>query len=161
MKKRYISICSILLIVIGVMLGIYKSGKNILKKFDKIQLMSKKHLSLFLLMIQWMKTKQEGKNIADFLEKTNYKNIAIYGIGCIGELLVNELKDTNINVLYGIDRNANSINSTIDIVSINDNFKSVDAVIVTAITFFDEIYKELSRRINCPIISLEDILDIL
>jgi hypothetical protein len=34
----------------------------------------------------------------------------------------------------------------------------VDAIVVTAITFFDEIEEKLSEKIDCPIISLDDIL---
>ena len=36
--------------------------------------------------------------------------------------------------------------------------ETVDAVVVTAITFFDEIEERLSEKVDCPIISLEDIL---
>ena len=39
-----------------------------------------------------------------------------------------------------------------------DDLKPVDAIVVTAITFFDEIKEKLSEKIDCPIISLEDIL---
>ena len=42
--------------------------------------------------------------------------------------------------------------------SIDDDLEEVDAVVVTAITFFDEIEEKLSQKIDCPIISLEDIL---
>ena len=38
------------------------------------------------------------------------------------------------------------------------NFNGVDSVIVTAITFYEEIKAELVLKIKCPIISLEDIL---
>ena len=40
----------------------------------------------------------------------------------------------------------------------NEEFENVDAVVVTAITFFDEIREELTTKIGCPIVSLEDIL---
>ena len=40
----------------------------------------------------------------------------------------------------------------------DDTFPKVDAVVVTAITFFDEIKMELSKKLECPIISLEEIL---
>ena len=72
-----------------------------------------------------------------------------------------ELKETGVRVLYGIDKNVDRISSTVDIVSINDNLEPVDAIIVTAISFFDEINKELSKKIDCPIISLDDIIFIL
>ena len=75
-----------------------------------------------------------------------------------GETLVDELKDTAIEVAYGIDQRADSLFADIDIVSIDDLQNDVDAIVVTAITFFDEIEEKLSEKVECPIISLEDVL---
>ena len=76
----------------------------------------------------------------------------------VGETLVDELKNSNITVLYGIDQKADSIYADVDIVFIEDELQEVDAIVVTAITFFDEIEEKLSRKVDCPIISLDDIL---
>ncbi len=43
-------------------------------------------------------------------------------------------------------------------ISPEDELPDVDAVIVTAITFFDEIEEKLTEKISCPVLSLEDIL---
>ena len=40
----------------------------------------------------------------------------------------------------------------------DDDLENVDAIVVTAITFFDEIAEKLEEKVNCPVISLEDIL---
>ena len=61
-------------------------------------------------------------------------------------------------IVYGIDQRANSIYADVDIVPVDDVLEVVDAVVVTAITFFDEIEEKLSKKLDCPIISLEDIL---
>ena len=45
-----------------------------------------------------------------------------------------------------------------DIVTVEDELATVDAIIVTAFHYFDEIEKQLSRKVQCPIISIEDIL---
>lgn len=76
----------------------------------------------------------------------------------VGETLVDELKNSNITVLYGIDQKADSIYADVDIVFIEDELQEVDAIVVTAITFFDEIEEKLSGKVDCPIISLDDIL---
>lgn len=110
------------------------------------------------MMSQWVKVKQEGKNLSSYLEKNGYKKIAVYGMSYAGEALINELENSDIAVAYGIDRNAGSLYADVDIVSIDDDLEEVDAVVVTAITFFDEIEEKLSQKIDCPIISLEDIL---
>ena len=75
-----------------------------------------------------------------------------------GETLIEELKGTDIHIAYGIDKGAESIYAEIDLVSPNDKLQDVDAIIVTAITFFEEIEEQLSEKVKCPIISLEDIL---
>ena len=63
-----------------------------------------------------------------------------------------------IQIAYAIDKNANSIYSDINVITMDDNLEDVDAIVVTAITFFDEIEEQLQSKVSCPIISLEDIL---
>lgn len=155
MKKGVISILSVLT---GAAVGAGAVGKIEGEKLDKARAMSNKHLELFKMMTQWVKVKQEGKSISDYLEKNGYKKIAIYGMSYAGEALLGEFKDSNVSVAYGIDKKADSIYADVDIVSIDDDLEEVDAVVVTAITFFDEIEEQLSEKFDCPIISLEDIL---
>ena len=120
--------------------------------------MSDKHLALFLMMNQWVKVKQEDKNISEYFEENNIKRIAIYGMSYVGERLIEELKVSNIEVAYGIDREAKALNMDVEVVTLDDDLKEVDAVVVTAITFFEEIAEKLEKKLECPIISLEDIL---
>lgn len=155
MKKGTILVLSMLG---GVVTGAGTVGKIQRNKIEKVKSMSEKHLELFLMMNQWVKVKQKGKNIASYLEKNGYKNIAIYGMSYAGETLINELKGTNVSVAYGIDKKADSIYADVDVVSIDDDLAPVDVIVVTAITFFDEIEENLSEKLDCPIISLEDIL---
>ncbi len=136
-------------------LGINIMKEKQVKEWEKI---SNKHLALFQMMNQWVRVKQEGKNLVSYLEEKGYKKIAIYGMSYIGETFIEELKGTNVEAVYGIDKNANNIYADIDVLSMEDSLPETDAVVVTAITFFDEIEKELSGKLDCPIISLEDIL---
>lgn len=155
MKK---SIVMVLSAMSGFVFGAGIFGKIENKATKKEQKMSEKHLALFLMMNQWVQIKQEGKNLADYFDKNGYKNIAIYGMSYAGERLVYELSGSNITVEYGIDKKAEEIYSDIDIVSPDENLKDVDAIIVTSIFFMDTIEEMLSKKVSCPIISLEDIL---
>ena len=155
MKKGIISILSA---VTGAVIGAGAVGKAMAGETEKVRSMSDKHLALFLMMNQWVKVKQAGKSLASYFEKNHYKKIAVYGMSFAGETLIDELKNTEITVAYGIDKKADSIYADVDIVSVEDSFADVDVVIVTAITFFDEIEEKLSEKLDCPIISLEDIL---
>lgn len=155
MKKLVSSILSSLT---GAVLGAGIVGKISHDKTQKIQSMSKKHLALFLMMNQWVKVKQEGKNLASYFEKNGYKKIAIYGMSYAGATLLEELKGSGITVEYAIDKKADLIYVDVDVLSMDDELKKVDAIVVTAITFFDEIEEQLSEKIDCVVISLEDIL---
>lgn len=155
MKKAMLSLLST---AIGAAVGTGITGSIMEKSIKKNNAMSNKHLSLFLMMNEWVKVKQEGKNLAEYFEKNGYKRIAIYGMSYAGETLLNELDGSDIEVAYAIDKNAESIYLDIDVVTMETDLQEVDAVVVTAITFYDEIEEKLKEKIKCPIVSLEDIL---
>ncbi len=155
MKKGIISILSALT---GAAVGAGVTEKLIGVNVEKNRNMSEKHFALFLMMNQWVKVKQDGKDLVSYFEKNGYKRIAVYGMSYAGETLIDELRNSAVTVVYGIDQNAASLYSDVDIVSIDEELEDVDAVVVTAITFFDEIEEQLSKKMDCPIISLEDIL---
>jgi len=155
MKSGIISAVSMLT---GLVAGAGTVGKISGNKLNKMQNMSDKHLALFLMMNQWVKVKQEGKNLSAYFEKNGYKKIAVYGMSYVGETLIDELRTSDIEIAYGIDKNASLIYTDIDIVSADNSLDEVDAVVVTAITFFNEIEEKLSQKLDCPILSLEDIL---
>ena len=155
MKKGVISALSALA---GAVIGAGVIGKKKDKKTKKAWKMSDKHLALFLMMNQWVKVKQEGKNLSAYFEKNGYKKIAIYGMSFAGETLVDELRGSDVYVAYGIDQNAETIYTDVEVVTMENTLAEVDAIVVTAISFFDEIEEKLSEKIDCPVISLEDIL---
>ncbi|MDE6435781.1 MAG: hypothetical protein K2L07_16345 [Lachnospiraceae bacterium] len=159
MKKGVISVLSALAgAAVGAAAGGASMNQKMGKELSKKSQMSEKHLALFLMMNQWVKVKQEGKNLSAYFEKEGFKNIAVYGMSYAGETLIDELKNTDIHVAYGIDKNAGTIYTEVDIIGMEEPFDEVDAIVVTAITFFDEIEEKLREKVSCPIVSLEDIL---
>lgn len=153
MKKGFISVLSA---AAGAVIGAGAVNKTMLRETKKVKAMSEKHLALFLMMNQWVKVKQGGKNLSEYLKQNGYKKIGIYGMSYAGVTLINELKESDIEVAYGIDKRAD--NPDVDVIKPDGELAPVDAVVVTAITFFDEIEEKLSQKLDCPIISLEDIL---
>ena len=155
MKKGAISVLSALA---GALAGAGTIGKAEKDKRKKAEKLSGKFSAMFHMMNQWVKVKQEGKNLSSYFEKNNYKKIAIYGMSYIGETLLEELKGTEIEVKYGIDKRVFSCHADIKIVPPDDLPDGVDAIVVTAIDFFDEIEEMLREKVECPIISIEDIV---
>lgn len=155
MKKGVIAVLSSLA---GAAVGAGAVQKAATKKTIEQKENSDKHLALYLMMNQWVKVKQAGKSIPDFLLEKGYSKIAIYGMNYVGETLYDELRDSGIEVVYAIDRNADSIFSEINIVTPDSELDQVDAIIVTPIFFYDEIEEMLSNKIDADILCMEDIL---
>lgn len=159
MNKKVVPVLSALIgMVVGAAAGSCILIKKDVESDNKMSRLAAKHLSLFLLMNQWMKTKQEGKSILSYFTKNGYRTIAIYGMSYVGETLLEELKGAEIEIAYAIDKGAAGISKDIDIVSPEECLGDVDVIVVTAITYFDEIKDNLKERVKCPIVSLEDIL---
>lgn len=159
MKKQISKVFSLLGAgVVGAVAGVIASGHKAAKKTKKAWGYADKHLALMQLLNQWLITKQEGKSILTYFHENGYKRIAIYGMSYVGERLYDELKNTDVEIAYAIDRNADRIYADIDILTMDDDLNEVDAVIVTPITFFDELEEQLIEKLSCPIISIEDIL---
>lgn len=155
MNKGTISVLSMFM---GVMAGVWISGKIERSKRKKAEAMSGKFTALFHMMNQWVKIKQEGKNLSNYFEVNQYKRVAIYGMSYVGGTLVRELMGTETDVVYGIDKRVFGTNMGIDVVSPDEILDNVDVIIVTAINFFDEIAEKLREKVDCPVISIEDIL---
>lgn len=128
------------------------------KKIKRLRGYSNKHLEMVKLYDQWLAAKQDGKSIVDYLKSEGIKTVAIYGMSFIGKRLYEELRDTDIEVRYGIDRNQDNIYVDIDVVTPEDDLEEVDAIIVTAFYFFDEIEDSLMDKTNSRILSMEDIV---
>ncbi len=162
MKKGLISLLSMGLGgTVGAAFGAVVVEKNMRESIKCECELKERHMALFMLMNRWVKAKQENRSIAEYLLKNGYNNIAIYGMSYVGETLLNELTGSEIDVKYAIDKKANEMYSDIELFSPDDKLKEVDAVIVTAITFYEEIEEMLAEKMDCPILSLENILDVI
>ena len=119
------------------------------------------YIARFMTLCQWVAVKQKGKNIDSWLKKNNIRKIAIYGMGQEGELLIKELNETEIEIVFGIDRKPNRITcEDIHIVAVEDINKmpSVDAIVVSFVSAFYEMREELQKQTNARIVSLHDVL---
>lgn len=155
MKKKFTNLLLIGLGAIAGSLGIM-SVKN--KKLEEKDKKIKKFKDYYNMLNQWLALKQEGMTLEQYFVENHYKSIAIYGMGEMGSRLYEELKDSSIEIKYAIDKNPGFTYSDLDVMEMEDELEPVDAVIVTAIFAFDDIDEPLSEKMNCPVISLEDVV---
>lgn len=118
-----------------------------------------KNDAILKLITQWNEMEKGGITTVDKLLKKGYKSVAIYGLGVAGERLVNDLKDSEVDIKYVIDKKAEEKLSFVEIVKPEDVEKvEADVLIVTAICNYDDIKSVIEEKCSCPIISLEDII---
>lgn len=108
---------------------------------------------------KWVMLKQKNVGIDDYLLKNGYKNVAIYGYGILGKLLVDELKHSKVKIQCIIDMNADGLKLDIAVRKPSENLRDCDAVIVSNIHIFQDIVEVLSKSYNGDIISLESVVD--
>lgn len=154
--RKIIKVCGVW---IGNMVLIYYITKWQQNCINVWKEQAEKNRGMFVLMNQWTNIKQEKRNLEEYFINNRYFRIAVYGMGDIGKRLIKELRDSEIKVAYGIDRNCNNIYSNIKVMNMDDNLAEVDAVVVTVIKEFDAIRGELLKRLNCPVIAIEDVLN--
>ncbi|PJJ31139.1 glycosyl transferase family WbsX [[Clostridium] celerecrescens 18A] len=113
----------------------------------------------YYLLHRWMQLKEDNINLSKYLMKHGYYQIAIYGLGVMGKHFMEELKQTEIRVLYAIDQNTQLVYPGIDIKSAAACLPQVDAIVVTATFDYDVIWTKLKEMVDYPVVSLAEILN--
>lgn len=140
-------------------LGGYAGGA---KKYQKIvseeTKRKQKMTDYFELMNVWMELLEDHKEVAKYFEKNNMKRIAIYGVGKIGEHLFKQLQNSNIEILYFIDKRAVAFGHGVEVLSLEDKLEKVDAVVVTPVYDYNAISSDLKKKCDYKIVSIEDVI---
>lgn len=155
MKKGVLaSLTAITGIVTGTVVSRKICNNIIEQKEEKVD----KFKTYYNLLNQWLQLKQNGKSLSEYFSNNKYNEIAVYGMGELGNRFIEELSNTKVQVRYAIDKKAASTYSDLKLIEPDDELEQVDAIVVTAIFAFEEVKELLSEKIDCPIISLEEIV---
>jgi len=111
------------------------------------------------ILFQWLAIKQKCISIAHYLLEHNYASIAIYGYAQLGQAFYEEMRTTECNVKYIIDKNKNIKSHDVPICYDVEDLEYVDIVVVTATFFYNEIAFELESNCGLKSISLKTILE--
>ena len=110
------------------------------------------------ILVGWINIHHREKTIEQYFIEKGLKSIAIYGMAELGELLYDELFDTEIKIKYVIDKCRASVYAEVPVFSPEDELEEVDAIIITAVHYYDEICETLVKKIDCPMISLDSVI---
>lgn len=122
-----------------------------------------KQIKFYQVLVKWMEARNRNNYVGDYLCSQGYKSVSIYGYAELGKLLYQELSKSKIKIVYIIDKKVARLTDGEDaiICKPQKNHPVVDAVIVTAIYYYEEIKEELEELGYQNIISLQDIISVL
>jgi hypothetical protein len=115
----------------------------------------------FHILEQWLSIKQKGKSLNKYFEDNLIQTVAIYGLGVLGKRLYDELRDTQLQISYGIDQNAEKIQIYgLEVKTLQVELADVDIIVVTPMAFY-EIEQKLRRKMGSEIniVSIEDVVE--
>lgn len=118
----------------------------------------KKYKNYFRVLERWLTLKEQKKNLSEFLISRGYQEIAIYGWGILGKHLYEELKDTEIKVLYAVDRQKGEESSQVKLILPEEAWKRADAIVVTATFDFANIRQFAKQKTDMEVLSLEELV---
>lgn len=106
----------------------------------------------------WMKVREQGKKIEDYLILKNIKIIGIYGVGMMGNHLIAELWEGKVEIAYAIDQRTEFIDVPIKVYRPDEMIPTVDAIVITVLFDTEEIKEKIEKKLNCKFILLEQII---
>lgn len=133
----------------------------LIHKFQYIYQLEKhkdKFMLYFNICDHWMELREKKKNVGSALQKKGIHSVAIQGMGRLGLHLLQELKESGINVKYVIDRKKEIMGLTLPVYTLDNELPQIDAVIVTAPSEYDEIAEQIKSRLDVQVVSIETLI---
>lgn len=135
--------------------GLFSKSQITMSESEKLL---ERYRCYWIVLHQWMLLKENGISIGEYLYQKGIRKVAVYGMGMLGLHLVKELEDGPVEILCGIDRAAKELCQTFPIMIPGEPIGEADAIIVTPVYEFDEIYSTLRIKYHSKILSLMDLI---
>ncbi len=135
-----------------------QSGND--EEIKSLSLKSERYRGYWKTSRRWIAIHLREETICKQFLNNKYRKIAIYGLGVMGELLVQEMDKFHIEIAYGIDQDEHKGRKfDFPIYRLQDTLPEADIVVITVNYAVDKIKQQLSEKMVCSMISLNDLLE--
>ncbi|WP_300570787.1 hypothetical protein [uncultured Acetatifactor sp.] len=135
-------------------------GRRHKKEKEALMAQNTKFSDNYQLLNHWLEIRNEGKSLACYFNAMGYKRIAVYGMAELANRLMEDLEGSGLEIVYGIDRDAScSISRIAEVYSPQEDIlPEADVVVVTPYYALEAIKKNLSGKVACPVVSIEEVV---
>lgn len=112
------------------------------------------------ILYKWIGMLRQGKSIAEYLKKNGISKVSVWGLGKVGNIVIEELRENKIEVLSVIlSKPYMSWVMGIPVVDKYNIPEQTEMVIVIPVYDFERIYDGMKNRGDCILIGIEELID--
>ena len=153
-----IFLCGLIMFLLGIITGGMMIFTLLMKKISSINALNEEYNEIMCIQNLWMEKVENGQRITDLLKQKEYSVVAIHGIGMLGVRLLNQIRQTDIEVRYIIGERKDSIYRDIPVKELSPDLEPVDVIIVTSSYYYYEIEKRIKSYLSYEVISIERLI---
>lgn len=100
------------------------------------------------------------ENMTRYFRINGYRNIAVYGVGKLGTLILKNIDTTQLKSVCTIDENKTAHFGNMETINIRElaNRKKIDVVLVTPLLDYSQIEMQICSMCEIPVISAKELM---
>ena len=100
------------------------------------------------------------ENLTRYFNMNGYKNIAVYGVGKLGTLILSNIDTAQLGSIYIIDENKEACFGNIEKITVEElvGKKEIDMVLVTPLLDYPQIEARICSICEIPVISAKELM---
>ena len=100
------------------------------------------------------------ENLTRYFNMNGYKNIAVYGVGKLGTLILSNIDTAQLGSIYIIDENKAACFGNIEKITVEElvGKKEIDMVLVTPLLDYPQIEARICSICEIPVISAKELM---
>lgn len=100
------------------------------------------------------------ENLTRYFDMNGYKNIAVYGVGKLGTIILKNIDTARLESIYIIDENQAACFGNIEKITMEElvDKKEIDMVLVTPLLDYPQIEEQICSKREIPVISTKELM---
>lgn len=131
------------------------------KELEREKAGVKKMGGVLALANQIIRANSRGKTISGNIEELGIRTVAIYGMGEIGERMMEDiLLNSSVKLLYGIDVKASELYMAVPVYTLDQaaGMEKPDLILLTVGGGSDSLKKEIREKMSCEVMTIGELL---